>query len=372
MEDIREELQQQALEIMDQLPDITDEQMEALRANSELRRLCRELLALKGDLYLHEHPIMKEERMAMFQEKEEEERSFGKTFFRWLLPLAAVAAAIAFFFVFFQKNDVDVPQGRVYTASTEGSQKVEMIVGKEQMTLTKKEQESEQKITMNDYREILSHVDPTEKVALRVPAGQSSDITLSDGSVISLHPGSRLAFPVAFTSTERVVKLEGEAYFNVVHDSKRPFIVMTDLTETTVLGTEFNVDTRDGSSTVITLVKGRVQVKNKKLNNKVVLEPGMQTVANEEGFSPLAQVDTAPYSYWAEGYLFYDQAELQDIMRKIGLMYNMTVEFRNTDIMQLKMRFFAERKNGLDAVISRLNSLHRIHVTRTGNTLYVD
>lgn len=120
MEDIREELQQQALEIMDQLPDITDEQMEALRANSELRRLCRELLALKGDLYLHEHPIMKEERVAMFQEKEEEEHSFGKMLFRWLLPVAAVAAAIAFFFVFFQKNDVDVPQGRVYTASTEG------------------------------------------------------------------------------------------------------------------------------------------------------------------------------------------------------------------------------------------------------------
>ena len=372
MEDIREELQQQALEIIDQLPDISEEQLEALRNNPQLRGLCRELLALKGDLYLHEHPIMKEDRVTMFQESEEEDRSPRKTSLRWLLPLTAVAAVIAFFFIFFQKNDVEVPQGRVYTASTEGNQKVEMTVGEEQVNLTMKEKEPEQKITMDDYREILSDVAPSEQVALKVPAGQSSDIILADGSVVSLHPGSRLAFPVEFTSTERVVKLEGEAYFNVVHDSKRPFVVITDLTETTVLGTEFNVDTRDGSSTVVTLVKGRVQVKNKKHNNKVVLEPGMQTVASDMGFSPLTQVDTAPYSYWAEGYLFYDQAELQDIMRKIGLMYNMTVEFRNTGIMQLKMRFFAERKNGLDAVINRLNSLHRIHVTRSGNTLYVD
>ncbi len=371
MDDINNDLQQQALEIIDQLPDISEDQLEALRNSSQLRGLCRELLALKGDLYLHEHPVMKEDRVKFIQETQEEDSSWGKTLLRWLLPLAAVAAVVAFIF-FFQKEKVDTPEGRVFTASTEGSRAIEMMVGKEPISLSVKEEAQEQKITMDDYREILSNVDPSEQVALKVPAGQSSDITLSDGSVVSLHPGSRLAFPAVFTSTERVVKLEGEAYFNVVHDSKRPFIVITGMTETTVLGTEFDIDTRDGSSTVVTLVKGRVQVKNKMQNNKVVLEPGMQTTANDMGFSPLAQVDTAPYSYWAEGYLFFDQTELQDIMRKIGLMYNMTVEFRNTGIMNLKVRFFAERKNGLEAVINRLNSLQRIHVTRSGNTLYVD
>ena len=230
-----------------------------------------------------------------------------------------------------------------------------------------------QRFTMDDYREILSHVDPAEQVAFNVPSGHSSDIALSDGSVVSLHPGSRLAFPAKFTNTERVVKLEGEAYFNVVHDS-RPFIVMTNQTETTVLGTEFNINTHDGSATTVTLVKGRVQVKNKNLkdNDKVLLGPGMQTVVKEGTFTTQEQIDTKPYSYWAEGYLFYDNAELQDVMRKVGQMYNMTVEFKNTDIMHLKLRFFAERKAGLDAVINRLNSMRRFHVTRSGNTLFVD
>ena len=142
----------------------------------------------------------------------------------------------------------------------------------------------------------------------------------------------------------------------------------------TLAGTEFNINTHDGSSTTVTLVKGRVQVKNKNLkdNDKVLLGPGMQTIVKEGTFTTQEQIDTKPYSYWAEGYLFYDNAELQDVMRKVGQMYNMTVEFKNTDIMHLKLRFFAERKAGLDAVINRLNSMRHFHVMRSGNTLFVD
>ena len=373
MEEIKEVLQQKALEIIDQLPDISDEQLEALRNDAELRERCRELLALKGDLYLYEHPLDVDGRLAMLHEAETDKKPTGRRLLRWLLPLSAVAAAIALFFIFSHKNEPDIPAGRVYTASTATNPKVEMTVGGEDIVLPKRPQEQEQRFTMDDYREILSHVDPAEQVAFNVPSGHSSDIALSDGSVVSLHPGSRLAFPAKFTNTERVVKLEGEAYFNVVHDS-RPFIVMTNQTETTVLGTEFNINTHDGSATTVTLVKGRVQVKNKNLkdNDKVLLGPGMQTVVKEGTFTTQEQIDTKPYSYWAEGYLFYDNAELQDVMRKVGQMYNMTVEFKNTDIMHLKLRFFAERKAGLDAVINRLNSMRHFHVMRSGNTLFVD
>ncbi len=372
MEEIKEVLQQKALEIIDQLPDISDEQLEALRNDAELRERCRELLALKGDLYLYEHPLDVDGRLAMLHEAETDKKPAGRRLLRWLLPLSAVAAAIALFFIFSHKNEPEIPAGRVFTAATEKTPRVEMTVGDEDVALPQRTQE--QKITIDDYREILSHVDPAEQVAFRVPTGQSSDITLSDGSVVSLHPGSRLAFPALFTSTERVVKLEGEAYFNVVHDSHRPFIVITKQSETTVLGTEFNINTHDGSATTVTLVKGRVQVKNKNLkdNDKVLLGPGMQTVVKEGTFTTQEQIDTKPYSYWAEGYLFYDNAELQDVMRKVGQMYNMTVEFKNTDIMHLKLRFFAERKAGLDAVINRLNSMRHFHVMRSGNTLFVE
>lgn len=286
MEDIKEKLQLQALEIIDQLPEISDEQMEALRTNGELRRICRELLSLKGDLYLHEHYFDVEDRIPMLHLQETKSKTSGKTILKWLLPLSAVAAVV-FFFIFFHKSESEMPAGRVFTASADVSTPVEMKVGEENIILSKKDKVQEQRISMDDYRELLSHVSPAEQVALKVPTGQSTDITLSDGSMVCLHPGSRLAFPVEFSGTERVVKLEGEAYFDVVHDSHRPFIVITSQTETTVLGTEFNVNTHDGTSTTVTLVKGRVQVKNKYLseNDKVLLNPGMQTVVREDAFT---------------------------------------------------------------------------------------
>ena len=63
---------------------------------------------------------------------------------------------------------------------------------------------------------------------LIVPAGGEYRLVLSDGSVVYMNSESRLKYPVKFIEDKRVVKLEGEAYFDVTHDEQHPFIVRTE------------------------------------------------------------------------------------------------------------------------------------------------
>jgi len=98
-----------------------------------------------------------------------------------------------------------------------------------------------------------------EMVTISARDNQSKTIVLQDGSKITLNQNSVLEFSEQFSDTMRSVKLQGEAYFKVVHDSKRPFKVYAQGIVTKVLGTEFNIEAQDQKSSVA-LISGSVQV----------------------------------------------------------------------------------------------------------------
>ena len=81
----------------------------------------------------------------------------------------------------------------------------------------------------------------SEERAYRTPRGQRAVITLTDGTVARLNVGSTLVVLGGFGNSERAVRLEGEAFFEVVRDERLPFVVRTDQATVQVLGTSFNV-----------------------------------------------------------------------------------------------------------------------------------
>lgn len=98
---------------------------------------------------------------------------------------------------------------------------------------------------------------------LETPAGQRARMVLPDGTQVWLNADTRMECPAVFATGERRVKLSGEALFEVVHDTKCPFIVETFASEVEVLGTRFNVLADAGSSLFsTTLLEGRVKVTN--------------------------------------------------------------------------------------------------------------
>lgn len=79
-----------------------------------------------------------------------------------------------------------------------------------------------------------------QPVSVSTPLGVKSDVVLPDGSRVRLNGGTRIVYPALF-GDERRVEVDGEAYFEVEHDARRPFVVVTGQVVSTVLGTTFNV-----------------------------------------------------------------------------------------------------------------------------------
>lgn len=116
----------------------------------------------------------------------------------------------------------------------------------------------------------------TKKEVMVTQKGNRMKIVLPDGSNVWLNAGSKLFYEKKFQGSSRMVRLEGEAYFDVVKDAHRPFIVQTDSIDIQVLGTSFNVKAYPADKTIeATLIKGIIQVRRRGSNAKeaIILHP---------------------------------------------------------------------------------------------------
>ena len=204
-----------------------------------------------------------------------------------------------------------------------------------------------------------------------IPPGKSYNITLADGTKVFMYAGSRLTYPVVFSGKERRVYLEGEAYFKVTKDKEHPFVISTEKAEAKVLGTELNVSCYKGEPCHVALLTGSVLVSDKKQTRSVKLVPGQGVTVNES--SPLAMsaenMDT--YTYWLQGFIYYDDASLAEVTKNIGRWYNVNVVFDNEALKNLKLRYFCQRSESLERAVELLNSYGRFKAFVEGETLHI-
>ena len=193
---------------------------------------------------------------------------------------------------------------------------------------------------------------------IHVPYGKSSVVALADGTLINLNAGSSLRYPNGFKAEgNREVFLTGEAYFQVSHDAKRPFLVHTDDLEIEVLGTHFNVQAyADEKNSNTLLVNGVVQVKQKSNpEDAVVLKPGMQASYTQGSKTlEIASVNTAPYIAWVKGQLYFDQADFPQIARILERKFDVQIQVNNTALK--KEKFTAKFKaESLEQILKSFN-----------------
>lgn len=212
--------------------------------------------------------------------------------------------------------------------------------------------------------------DTPDRLTLTIPRGQTYKITLSDGSEVWMNNDCRLVYPNYFTGKERRVKVEGEAYFKVAPDAKHPFIVEANGIEAKVLGTEFNVRSYGNADTHVTLIKGKVAVRTD-ASHEAVLTPGQDAQLNDDGSLGIADVDIDSYLYWRDGYFYFDNVALENIMQDIGRWYNLNVVFANNDVRNYHLHFLADKRGGIEHVIKLLNGMGKVNVTLKDNTLTI-
>ncbi len=217
-----------------------------------------------------------------------------------------------------------------------------------------------------------------ESHTVTIPQGKMLKVVLCDGSEVWVNAGSRLVYPTCFVGGERQVELDGEAYFKVTPDATRPFVVKSHGSYTRVLGTEFNVRSYVDQPEQVTLVKGKVEV-SVNANGKGAdhgkrwrtLTPGQQlSMVNHQ--VTIKEVDTDVYTYRRDGYFFFDDERMDELMRQIGSWYNVSVVFRNPKPRDYKIHFFCERSSKVEQVVEQLNMLQKAHMTLSGHTIYID
>lgn len=161
---------------------------------------------------------------------------------------------------------------------------------------------------------------------LEVPAGQRMSITLSDGTQVQLNGNTRIEYPVIFSRNQRNVKLSGEAFFEVKHDERHPFIVETFASKVEVLGTRFNVYADEASKYFSTaLVDGKVKVTtNDETAEQVVLAPD-EMVKFVNNHLVVTKVDAENLISWTEGYVNLADTDFESLMRRFENVYGVKI-----------------------------------------------
>lgn len=184
---------------------------------------------------------------------------------------------------------------------------------------------------------------------ITVPAGQTVQLTLADGTDIWLNARSKLKYPGVFDKNSRDVFLDGEGYFSVSPNLDKPFVVHTTQYNIQVLGTEFNVDAYSKSDDFSTsLLKGSVRLMSvKDSTQSLTLEPNM--IAHlSSGILVTDSIADFNHYRWREGLISFKNVSFTDLMVKFEKCYGIKIVVENREVFQYMCTGMFRKADGVD------------------------
>jgi ferric-dicitrate binding protein FerR (iron transport regulator) len=190
------------------------------------------------------------------------------------------------------------------------------------------------------------------------------EMTLADGSIVTLNAGSRLDWPAAFAADSRKVIVTGEAYFEVAVNANAPFEVEGKEVNIRVLGTSFNTSATD-TSAVAEVYTGKILLYNN--YGKLVVSAGQTGLYHKptHSFRLLQQINKKSNAYATMRFDFENDS-LPVICETLSKAYHKTITFRGQGLAALKMSSVFE-KQSLDYILEVIAATLNIQYTYAGN-----
>ena len=202
---------------------------------------------------------------------------------------------------------------------------------------------------------------------LYVPAGQRAELILPDSTHVWLNARSKLVYPISFGKDIRQVELNGEAYFDVIHNEKQPFVVKTPQMDIQVLGTEFNVTAYSSSSDFeVALLRGCIELSSPRLSsNYRMKEKEHIRLQNNK----LISKDISDYDYfrWKEGLICFNNESVATIIEKLKLYYDIDIEVYNQKFINSRYTGKFRTKDGIEQVLRVLQIEHKFTYTKNND-----
>lgn len=214
---------------------------------------------------------------------------------------------------------------------------------------------------------------------------QVKEITLDDGTVVSLKPGGELKYLENFNKKSREVKLSGDAFFDVAKNKQLPFSIEANDVNVTVLGTEFLVIQSAGEATEVVVQEGKVKMEPKTNNEKdakgepekeestaVVPEAGDKGIFNRAEKKLLKEINNDPnYLAWKTKILQFNKADLQEVIKKIEEVYEVKITFSKQEIQQCALTARFDNQS-IDEIMQTLSLTLNLQIEKDGKVYTLD
>ncbi len=211
----------------------------------------------------------------------------------------------------------------------------------------------------------------SELAEVYVPKGEKARLFFYDGTEVFLNADSKIRYPKKFGLTKRKIYLEGEAYFNVASNKKRPFIVNTGETSVKVLGTSFNVNAyKDNREVRVVLDKGEVLFATER--NEYKLNPGQKFIYDKENkqlfVANLSQSEDE--SLWKSNYIRLNDTPLSETLSILNRKFDVSFKVVDTNALKYSFTLLTEDKR-LDYILNELEKIAPLKFIEKNDTINV-
>jgi transmembrane sensor len=205
--------------------------------------------------------------------------------------------------------------------------------------------------------------------------GKMMKVTLPDSSAIWLNAGSEVSYPKDFQAQKtRAIQLIGEAFFEVTHNEKQPFVVESGNLKTIVYGTSFNVSSyKDSKQSSVTVKTGKVGVllREDSLSKPTMLLPGNKLVYHRDnGKLETTSIHAEEVANWINGDLVFDQASLKEVFATLERKFDVEFKFNETHFEGCKLTAKFPNQS-LKTILTVLSASLGIKVNEHGKTVEV-
>ena len=242
----------------------------------------------------------------------------------------------------------------------------------------------DQKITIDNEKVIdlnkTSQTDESKMLEVVVPFGKKPQLTLEDGTKVWLNAGSWMAFPAKFTGKKREIFLkEGEGYFEVAHNQKRPFYVNTAEIAIKVLGTKFDISAYRSDKLIETvLIEGKVAINEQStlafIKNESILKPNQKASFDRSDRSIVIK-DEPNVEYaiaWTKGCFKFYRQSINDVLNKLQRYYNvqfiLSPEFHPENLITGELYL----KDSIEQIMRSLDVVVELQYRIVGNQIYIE
>lgn len=199
-------------------------------------------------------------------------------------------------------------------------------------------------------------------------------INLPDGSSVILNENSIVELGKRFGANgKREVYLRGEAYFDIIHDPERPFIVHAGKIETTVLGTAFSINSNlEDHKLSVTVIRGRVKVGDTK-QVFGILDPDQQLVLDKNiGKYIQKSVDADAETAWKNEDIYFDEVTLQDVATELSRRFNVPIMFSNESIKKCRFSATFLKGQNLEQILNVIAEFNQIKFQLKDNAVTLE